>query len=534
MFVVDGAKYERHRNSTTGIDGFWLTALLFGSMGAIAWAIRGTDGWGGIDGTIVPGLTWGLLWYYVCYRKGIDARGIVLWLGMGIALGGELGYGQYVSWIQGNFQVRDEIIPVAPWIGYAWFVICGIGWAAPGGILLGWALSGKTSVGCWVVRCLVMVPLFVALFAWPLLDSLREHLVQTGSAFLFPNAGLGIYEGGLDKHLGRTVYTNTQNFAVVVWWVGAMLVAALQRDRATLVSGAVIGGGFGIGFMLSALWCLGYTHAPGYIDWWKVWELNAGFNLGLLYVVVLYWAMRQVDKAPPVAQRSHQAPFAEWCTSGFLALSGFLLVFAAGFEYFFWTGVGLGSFYVVAMFLAIYTFDANSVAERRRGVSLIFSAFLLVFILLHGVSSRAGVLLELYTDEAVDQYAWPPGRVALFVPVAAVLVSVALLSMGRMLWFSDASSTKTTTLPERMATLLMFIGVVGAVSIWPSKIGVLYAVFLCFAIFAFTRLNRRFDEIDGPGSLGIDAGFSASLQDGVEPQDAQRDESKHRGDGANE
>ena len=39
----------------------WLPMLLFGSMGAITWAIRGTGGWGGIDGTIVPGMTWGLL-----------------------------------------------------------------------------------------------------------------------------------------------------------------------------------------------------------------------------------------------------------------------------------------------------------------------------------------------------------------------------------------------------------------------------------------------------------------------------------------
>ncbi|MDX1285802.1 MAG: hypothetical protein R3182_12350, partial [Draconibacterium sp.] len=76
---------------------FVLAALLFGSIGAITWAIRGTAGWGGVDGTIVPGLMWGILWYYLAFRKGIDARGIILWLGLGIALGGELGYGQYTS-----------------------------------------------------------------------------------------------------------------------------------------------------------------------------------------------------------------------------------------------------------------------------------------------------------------------------------------------------------------------------------------------------------------------------------------------------
>ncbi len=106
--------------------------LLFASMGAITWAIRGTSGWGGIDGTIVPGMTWGILWWYVCWRRGVDARGVSLWLGLGISLGGELGYGQYVSWIRGSFNVGDETVPIAPWIGYAWFALCGVGWAPRG------------------------------------------------------------------------------------------------------------------------------------------------------------------------------------------------------------------------------------------------------------------------------------------------------------------------------------------------------------------------------------------------------------------
>jgi len=102
MTVADAGLYRCHRavrehEGIFSIHGTWLPMLLFGSMGAITWAIRGSNGWGGIDGTIVPGLTWGLLWYYLCRRKGIDARSIVLWLGMGIAIGGELGYGQYAS-----------------------------------------------------------------------------------------------------------------------------------------------------------------------------------------------------------------------------------------------------------------------------------------------------------------------------------------------------------------------------------------------------------------------------------------------------
>jgi hypothetical protein len=325
---------------------------------------------------------------------------------------------------------------------------------------------------------------------------------------IFPNSGLGIYGGELDTHLERTVYTNTQNFAMLMWWIVALLVAALQRDRTTLVVGSVIGGGFGIGFVLSALWCLGYVYAPRYIDWWKVWELHAGFNFGSLYVLVLRWVTRQVDDTHslnglPVGtprKRQRTTTGYEWRTTAFMAFSGFVLVFAAGYEYFFWTGLLVGLFYVLAVVFAARPVDADGssshINDRLWNVSLAFGAFFLLFRLLQGVTSRAGVILELYEPKAVDQYAWPLARVVLFAPAAVVLLVATLLTMRRMLNVPYAPQGKTSRLPERMTNLLTFIGVVGATSIWPSKIGVLYAVCLFFAVFALTRLNRRFDDID--------------------------------------
>lgn len=445
MIVADSVTYRRHREIRTGVYGLWLPILLFGSMGAITWAIRGTSGWGGIDGTIIPGMTWGLLWYYLCYRNGIDARGIPLWLGLGIALGGELGYGQYVSWIQRKFMVGDATIPVSPWTGYAWFVICGIGWGAPGGIALGWALGARATRRRWLTR--LLAPLAAGFIGW--------LLVQVCPWLFFPNYHLGLYAGTLDHHLTRTVETNTQNFVVAAWWVGALLVAALQRDRATLTMGAIIGGGFGIGFTLAALWCLGYSYAPGYIDWWKMWELNAGFNLGLLYAVALYWATGCVDKAhhpngDPVAGNMEAVRF-------------------------------------------------PNLVERRRSISLVLAISLLLFILFFGASSNVGVLLGLYQASAVDQYAWPLMRVALFAPAAVLILGVTAYKIGRIVRLSRSRNWRgfeAPYLPERMADLMTVLGVVGAATIWPSKIGVLYALFLCIALFALHRLNRYFDDTD--------------------------------------
>ncbi len=449
MIVGDQEKYQRHREAratqTGGLGAFvevGYAILLFGSVGAITWAIRGSAEWGPIYGTIVPGMTWGLFWYYLCHRKGIDGKSISLWLGLGIAIGGELGYGQYVSWIQGKFYAGDEILPISPWTGYLWFFITGIGWGAPGGIALGWALSGKNTFGRWIAR--ILIPACIGYCGW--------LLVQTCPWMFFPKYALGIYTGELDHHLSRTVYTNTQNFIVVAWWFGAMLVAVFQRDRSTLTAGSLIGGGFGIGFLQSALWCHGYSYAPGYIDWWKVWELNAGFNLGGLYVLVLYWAIKQVDK-------NHSTD-----------------------------GVGIG--------LA----EKRSIKSYRlSNLCLAATVFLLLYYTLHGMSARLGSFLGFYATQATDHYAWPLARFWVFIPFAIVVFGATICNLWKILRSSDASAQRnfgSYRLKERMADLITGMGVVGAVSMWPHKIGVLYALFVFLAIFAYNRINVLFENID--------------------------------------
>lgn len=512
LTIENHDRYTRHQNTRpAALWGaaaryeLWLPILLFASAGAITWAIRGTTGWGGIDGTIVPGLTWALLWYYLCHRKGIDARGIVLWLGMGLALGGELGYGQYTGWILGRFNVGEDLLPISPVVGYLWFVICGIGWGAPGGIVLGWALGGPATPRRWAIRVLLMAVLLAFIFnlgapvlGKGIIEWLGDRFVHWCPGLLFPHADQGIYAGELGNHLGRTVYTNTQNFCVLLWWVCAMLVAAWQRDRHTLFTGAVIGGGFGPGFAIAAAWCHGYSIAPQAVDWWKMWELHSGFNLGLLYAIVLYWSIRQVDTTEEADTRPSAFAPTTTRTTIFLGIAGFALVFGAGYEYFFWTGLALAAFYPAALFAATRLgageAEPGALADRIRRVSIIYSTFLLLFVMLHGVTSRAGVVLGIYGDDAIDQYAWPPGRIAVFVPLAVVLVAGTLWAMRKAL--KRPSTPASARLPERMYDLLTFIGIVGATSIWPKKIGVLYVVFLALAIFALSRLNRHFDETD--------------------------------------
>ena len=481
-----------------------LSMLLFGSIGAITWAIRGTAGWGGVDGTVVPGMMWGLLWYYLSRRMGLDARGIVFWLGFGIALGGELGYGQYVSWMQGIFYVADKTIAVNTLNGYLWMAVCGIGWAAPGGILLGWALNKNISSRQWIMRFFMLMLLLIFLFAWPVIDWVSLRIVDIWPSLIFPNADLGIYSSELGRHLQRTIYTNTQNFLLLFWWLSSLLLSAFQKDKITLTAGLILGAGFGIGFMQSAIWTLGYGFAPQYIDWWKIWELNAGFNLGILYALVFFWSVKQTAKADisetKKIREKMRTEKEEKRISYISAITGALFIFFMGFEYFFWPAIFLSVLFILVMFVSTISQKQdgfNFIREKRLDILLIYSIYILIFLMLHGVSETAGIYLGLYQHKEVAQYSWPIERIILVLPFMLILFTIVI----KKLWQIIIQTKKITNdeinilqLSNRMIELMAAMGFVGALSIWPSKISIFYSFFLLLALFAFNRINMFFGK----------------------------------------
>jgi hypothetical protein len=142
---------------------------------------------------------------------------------------------------------------------------------------------------------------------------------------------------------------------------------------------------------------------------------------------------------------------------------------------------------------------SDGIVDRRRGVSFVYSTFLLIFIMAWGASSQVGVLLGLYDASAVDQYAWPSARVAIFAPVGILIIGAAFLKMWQVLGNPRVAlppCTDARRISARIVDLMAFTGLVGAASIWPAKIGVLYALLLGLALFAFNRLTHNFDSVD--------------------------------------
>ncbi len=47
---------------------------------------------------------------------------------------------------------------------------------------------------------------------------------------------------------------------------------------------------------------------------------------------------------------------------------------------------------------------------------------------------------------------------------------------------------------DRIVDLMTVMGFIGAVSIWPGKVSVLYALFIVLALFAFNKLDSKFNR----------------------------------------
>jgi hypothetical protein len=223
----------------------------------------------------------------------------------------------------------------------------------------------------------------------------------------------------------------------------------------------------------------------------------------------MYWAVRQLDKshdaaAPPLSLSSSTL----WCETAAMAAAGFLMIYVMAREYFSYIGIGLSVFFVALLCLATLRtdrdHDARTVVDRRRGMLIAYTAFLLLFIMIRGGTSTLGLLLGLYDAAAVNQYAWPRERVILFIPAGILLVGIMLFNVPRILRGPGTlfrAGPQATRLSLRLVDLMTLTTVVAAVSIWPAKIGALYAACLGLALFAFNRLNQRFNDIDDSADI---------------------------------
>lgn len=116
-----------------------LPSVLFMALGAMTWAVRGSSGFGAVNGCVFAGVTWGTAWWFIARDPGAQQSRrystgwIVLALTVGIGISGDRGWMQWPSFFEGHLQlntVQGRFAPIPRTYGFIWLFIAGVPWAA--------------------------------------------------------------------------------------------------------------------------------------------------------------------------------------------------------------------------------------------------------------------------------------------------------------------------------------------------------------------------------------------------------------------
>jgi hypothetical protein len=258
-------------------DSCWSTVALMACMGSFLWAIRGTSGFGGVDGGLYAGLGWGILWFLLSdlgQRQGpLSSPWMVSAITLGIAVGGMTGYGVYISWIQGSFYLNYPLDPrpIAPWTGYAMLFVCGMHWGGMAGVLMSWCLpTSAIKWWMWLIR-------LGAGFAggWCVL-----LLVDRCPNLFLPFYDEGIYQESQHATCRRAV-NSLRNIAPHLGaFLGFLSLEVIRRNWPAVGLSILISLGFALSFAVGGYWQT--FHQTGIaLDWWKKWEMTIGLGGGV-------------------------------------------------------------------------------------------------------------------------------------------------------------------------------------------------------------------------------------------------------------
>ncbi|MEO8520110.1 MAG: hypothetical protein ABI603_02040 [Acidobacteriota bacterium] len=260
--------------------------LIMGLMGAFFWAIRGTRGFGGESGGTLAGLGWASLWLAFSHLRGDGARRpygsawMLAAIVLGVAAGGLTGYGVYISWLNGVYQMNGNEVArgIAPWTGYVMLFICGIHWGGVTGSFMAWAGPAKP-VGwrVWVARIL----------AGAGGGAFAAMLVGWFPSVFLPFYNEGYYQIDAYATSARAMRSATTIAQHVGPFLGFLSVELARRDWRAVKVMLVMAFGFAIPFAAGGYWHTLRGAGPD-IDWWKNWEMTIGLGGGLAFGLAFY------------------------------------------------------------------------------------------------------------------------------------------------------------------------------------------------------------------------------------------------------
>jgi len=295
----------KNENTSDLIHNLVLPTVLFASLGAMTWAIRGCSGFGGESGCLFAGVLWGAAWWFIAREPGSEqsrryASGwIILAMAFGIGISGMRGWMQWPAFFEGHLQTNyaaSEYVPISRAYGFLWLFIAGVPWAGIGACMLAWCGSHRrTGVVAWVIRIACGLAGLV----------LARYVLYEN----FPQVFLPLYSTMADRYhdlqanpnLGRLIRDNRQAITHLGIYLGFLGFEIGRKDWRNVTLITTVGVLNGLGWAA----CQNWKWAPGVwpgvnFNWWRCWESSGGISIGIAYGVAYFLVNRRVSDADRV------------------------------------------------------------------------------------------------------------------------------------------------------------------------------------------------------------------------------------------
>jgi hypothetical protein len=289
-----------------------LPTLLFASLGAMTWAVRGCSGFGGQMGCVFAGVTWGTAWWFIAREPGSQqtrryASGwIILALTMGIGMAGARGWMQWPSFFNERLMTdapAGKFIPIPRIYGFIWLFIAGMPWAGLGACLLAWCGSRRPfPAWLWAVRLgCGFGAMYLALFLFRHLPEVFLPLYSTLEA--------QYHDFQSNPNLRRLVNDNRAAIAHLGLYLGFLLFEVGRRDWKNVKLILTVGVLNGLGWAMCQNWQWAARVWPdGHFNFWRCWESSGGISIGIAYGVAYYLANNRMSEPELAAQGTGSNP----------------------------------------------------------------------------------------------------------------------------------------------------------------------------------------------------------------------------------
>jgi hypothetical protein len=278
-----------------------LPTLLFAALGAMTWAVRGCSGFGGTNGCIFAGVTWGTAWWFIARKPGgpqsrpFASGWIILALTVGIGFSGNRGWMQWPSFFDGLLQTNaaaGRAVPIPRAYGFVWLFIAGVPWAGLGACLLAWCGSPRPPrLRGWCLRLACGIGL--ACLARLLFESFPEVFLP-----LYKGMQAQYHDLAANPNLRRLTNDNRAAITHLGLYLGFLGYELGRRHWQNVTLILTVGLVNGVGWSMCQNWRWAPRTWPGVsFNWWRCWESCGGISIGVAYGLAYYLVNRRFSGA---------------------------------------------------------------------------------------------------------------------------------------------------------------------------------------------------------------------------------------------